>query len=142
MVIGYTTGVYDLFHVGHLNLLRNAKSLCDRLIVGVTTNELVNYKGKSPVIPFQERSEIVRSIKYVDAVVPQYNMNKIEACEKVKADILFVGDDWYNTDKWKDYEKQLLKKGIKVLYFPYTKGTSSTLINGTLKKLKDLDLNE
>jgi len=139
MVIGYTTGVYDLFHVGHLNLLRNAKSLCDRLIVGVTTDELVNYKRKSPVIPFLERSEIVRSIQYVDAVVPQYDMNKIEACEKVKADILFVGDDWYNTDKWKDYEKQLLKKGIKVLYFPYTKGTSSTLINGTLKKLKDLD---
>tara|TARA_Y100000768_G_scaffold389020_1_gene390452 strand:+ start:16381 stop:16797 length:417 start_codon:yes stop_codon:yes gene_type:complete len=138
MIIGYTTGVYDLFHVGHLNLLRNAKSLCDRLIVGVTVDELVNYKGKSPIIPFQERSEIVRSIKYVDAVVPQYDMNKVEACEKVKANILFVGDDWYNTEKWKDYEKQLTSKNIKVLYFPYTKGTSSTLINDTLKKLKEM----
>ena len=136
MIIGYTTGVYDLFHVGHLNLLRNAKSLCDRLIVGVTVDELVNYKGKSPVIPYIERSEIVKSIKYVDAVVPQYDMNKVEACEKVKANILFVGDDWYNTEKWKDYEKQLSLKNIKVLYFPYTKGTSSTLINETLKKLK------
>lgn len=138
MIIGYTTGVYDLFHVGHLNLLRNAKSLCDRLIVGVTVDELVNYKGKSPIIPFQERSEILRSIKYVDAVVPQYDMNKVEACEKVKANILFVGDDWYNTKKWKDYEKQLTSKNIKVLYFPYTKGTSSTLINDTLKKLKEM----
>ena len=138
MIIGYTTGVYDLFHVGHLNLLRNAKSLCDRLIVGVTVDELVNYKGKSPIIPFQERSEILRSIKYVDAVVPQYDMNKVEACEKVNANILFVGDDWYNTKKWKDYEKQLTSKNIKVLYFPYTKGTSSTLINDTLKKLKEM----
>ena len=138
MIIGYTTGAYDLFHVGHLNLLRNAKSLCDRLIVGVTVDELVNYKGKSPIIPFQERSEILRSIKYVDAVVPQYDMNKVEACEKVKANILFVGDDWYNTKKWKDYEKQLTSKNIKVLYFPYTKGTSSTLINDTLKKLKEM----
>jgi len=136
MIIGYTTGVYDLFHVGHLNLLRNAKSLCDRLIVGVTTDELVNYKGKSPVIPFQERCEIVRGIKYVDAVVPQYDMNKIAACKKVKANILFVGDDWYNTDKWKEFEQKLSKNNIKVLYFPYTKGTSSSLINDTLKKLK------
>ena len=136
MIIGYTTGVYDLFHIGHLNLLRNAKSLCDRLIVGVTTDELVNYKGKAPVIPFQERSEIVRSIKYVDAVVPQYNMDKVEACKKNKANVLFVGDDWYDTEKWKEYEKKLSKHNIKVLYFPYTKGTSSTLINNTLKKLK------
>ena len=137
MIIGYTTGVYDLFHAGHLNLLRNAKSLCDRLIVGVTIDELVNYKGKSPVIPFQERCEIVRSIKYVDAVVPQYDMNKIEACKKVKANILFVGDDWYNTNKWIEFEKELSKHNIKVLYFPYTKGTSSTLINDTLKKLRN-----
>lgn len=136
MIIGYTTGVYDLFHIGHLNLLRNAKSICDKLIVGVTVDELVSYKNKQAVIPYSERSEIVRGIRYVDAVVPQYSMNKVEACLKVKADILFVGDDWYNSEKWQDYEAQLKEVNVKIVYFPYTKGTSSTLINSTLNKLK------
>ena len=89
--IGYTTGVFDLFHIGHLNMLRNAKSLCDKLIVGVTTDELVNYKNKKAVIPFHERIEIVRNIKCVDAVVPQESMDKLEACKKLKFDIMFVG---------------------------------------------------
>ena len=136
MIIGYTTGVYDLFHIGHLNLLRNAKSICDKLIVGVTVDELVSYKNKQAVIPYSERSEIVRGIRYVDAVVPQYSMNKVEACLKVKADILFVGDDWYNSEKWQDYEAQLKEVNVKIVYFPYTKGTSSTLINNTLTNLK------
>lgn len=80
MIIGYTTGVYDLFHIGHLNLLKNAKGMCDKLIVGVTVDELVQYKGKKAMIPFEDRIEIVRSIKYVDAAVPQYDMNKLKAC--------------------------------------------------------------
>ncbi len=132
MVIGYTTGVFDLFHVGHLNLLKNAKALCDKLIVGVTTDELVSYKNKKSVIPFEERIEIVRNIKYVDAVIPQDSMNKLEACRKIKCDIMFVGDDWYGTDKWSTIEKELEEKGVKIIYFPYTKGTSSTLINEIL----------
>lgn len=136
MVIGYTTGVFDLFHVGHLNMLKNAKSLCDKLIVGVTTDELVSYKHKRAVIPFDERAEIVRNIKFVDAVVPQESMDKFEAWKKLKFDIMFVGDDWYDTEKWKTYERQFEEVGVKIVYFPYYKGTSSTLINETLNNLR------
>ena len=136
MIIGYTSGVYDLFHIGHLNILRNAKSMCDKLIVGVTIDDLVKYKGKKAVIPFTERAEIVRAISYVDSVIPQNNMNKVEMCKKIKASVLFVGDDWYNTEKWKKHEDDLKKNGVSVVYFPYTKGVSSTLINRTLDQLK------
>lgn len=136
MVIGYTTGVFDLFHVGHLNMLKNAKAMCDKLIVGVTTDELVSYKHKKAVIPFDERMEIVRNIKFVDAVVPQESMDKFEAWKKLKFDIMFVGDDWYNTEKWKSYEEQFSEVGVKIVYFPYYKGTSSTLINETLMGLR------
>lgn len=137
LIIGYTTGVFDLFHIGHLNLLKNAKAMCDRLIVGVTSDELVTYKHKKAVIPFEERLEIVRSIKYVDAAIIQDNLDKYEAWKKLKFDILFVGDDWYNTDQWNTYEELLTKVGVRIIYFPYYKGTSSTLINETLKKLRD-----
>ncbi len=136
MIIGYTSGVFDLFHVGHLNLLRNAKGLCDRLIVGVTTDELVSYKNKRAVIQQSERMEIVRNIKFVDAVVPQENMDKIAMWEKLKFDIMFVGDDWYASEKWDKLEHDFRKRGVKIVYFPYTKGTSSTLINDTLIKLR------
>lgn len=136
-IIGYTTGVYDLFHIGHLNLLKNAKGMCDKLIVGVTVDELVAYKGKHAFIPFEERIEIVRSCKYVDAAVPQYDMDKLKACKKLKVNILFVGDDWYNTPKWEEYEKQFNEAGIKIVYFPYTKGISSTKINEALNKIRD-----
>lgn len=95
MIIGYTAGVFDLFHIGHLNLLKNAKGMCDKLIVGVTVDDLVLYKGKRSMIPFEDRIEIVRSCKYVDAAIPQYDMDKIETCKKIGASILFVGDDWY-----------------------------------------------
>lgn len=137
MVIGYTTGVFDLFHIGHLIMLKNAKALCDKLIVGVTVDELVAYKNKKAVIPFEERIEIVRSIKYVDAAIPQYTMDKFDAWQKLKFDIMFVGDDWYGAEKWKDYEKQFEEVGVKIIYFPYTKGTSSTLINQTLINLRE-----
>ena len=138
MIIGYTTGVFDLFHIGHLNMLKNAKSLCDKLIVGVTTDELlVNYKKKKSVIPFEERIEIVRDIKWVDAAIAQKNMDKYGAWEKLKFDIMFVGDDWYNTEKWKKIEEKFKKVGVRILYFPYTKGTSSTLINEILVKERD-----
>lgn len=140
MTIGYTTGVYDLFHIGHLNLFKNAKGMCDKLIVGVTVDELVSYKGKSAMIPFEDRIEIVRSCKYVDAAVPQYDMDKLAACKKLGADFLFVGDDWYATDKWKKYEKSFKEVGIQIIYFPYTQGTSSTQIRKALKAVREHDL--
>lgn len=136
MNLGYTTGVYDLFHIGHLNLLRNARGLCDRLIVGVSTDELVGYKHKRAVIPFVERFEIVRACRYVDAVVPQENMDKFAAWEKIRFNTMFVGDDWYASDKWKELDEQFSEVGVRIIYFPYTKGTSSTLINETLQRLR------
>jgi glycerol-3-phosphate cytidylyltransferase len=135
-IVGYTSGVFDLFHIGHLNLLKNAKGLCDNLIVGVTSDELVAYKNKRAVINHQERMEIVRNIKYVDAVVPQNDMDKFKMWERLKFDVMFVGDDWLNTPKWKDLDEQFKAVGVKIIYFPYTQGTSSTLINETLKKIR------
>lgn len=142
MTIGYTTGVYDLFHIGHLNLLKNAKGICDKLIVGVTVDELVAYKGKQSMIPFEDRIEIVRSCRYVDAAVPQYNMDKLEACKKLNANILFVGDDWYGTEKWINYEDDFSKEGIKIIYFPYTKGISSTKITEALNTFRKSELHD
>lgn len=143
MIIGYTAGVYDLFHIGHLKLLKNAKGMCDKLVVGVTVDELVKYKGKEAMIPYEDRAEIVRCCKYVDAVVPQADMDKLTMCKKLGASYLFVGDDWYGTDKWNDYEKEFAKAGIKIIYFPYTQGVSSTQIRKALaavrnEKSKDL----
>ncbi len=135
-IIGYTAGVFDLFHIGHLTLLKNAKGMCDKLVVGVSTDELVKYKNKKPVIPFSERIEIIRNIKCVDSVVAQEDMDKLTMCKKLGASVLFVGDDWYGTEKWENYEKEFAKEGIKIVYFPYYKGTSSTLINKTLENLR------
>lgn len=137
VIIGYTTGVFDLFHIGHLNMLKNAKAMCDKLVVGVTTDELVLYKGKHAVIPWEERMEIVRNIKYVDSVIPQDSMDKFEAWKHLKFDLMFVGDDWYNTDKWNAYEEQFKTVGVRIIYFPYYKGTSSSLINETLMRLRE-----
>jgi glycerol-3-phosphate cytidylyltransferase len=136
MIVGYTTGVYDLFHIGHLNVLRNAKGMCDKLIVGVTTDELVSYKLKKAVIPFAERLEIVRSVRYVDAAVPQETLDKFEAWQKLKFDVMFVGDDWFQNDRWQAIEAQFKEVGVRIVYFPYTKGTSSTLLNEVLVKLR------
>ncbi len=136
-IIGYTSGVFDLFHIGHLNILRNARALCDKLIVAVSTDELVAYKKKRSIIPFNERYEIVKHITFVDVVVPQKNMDKFDAWKRYKFDIMFVGDDWYKTEKWDKIEKQLHEVGVKIVYFPYTKGTSSTLINQILVKERE-----
>ncbi len=133
-IIGYTAGVFDLFHIGHLNLLKNAKGLCDSLVVGVTVDDLVRYKGKDAVVPFEDRAEIVRACKYVDAVVPQYDMDKLAMCKKIGAKRLFVGDDWYGTEKWQKYEEEFKKEGIEIIYFPYTRKTSSTKIQETLRQ--------
>jgi choline-phosphate cytidylyltransferase/glycerol-3-phosphate cytidylyltransferase len=136
MLIGYTTGVFDLFHVGHVNLLRNARAMCDRLIVGVTVDQLVLYKGKKSVIPYVERLQVVRACRYVDVAIPQKTMDKVAAVKRLKAGCLFVGDDWYEDDRWKTFETQLSEVDCQVIYFPYTEGTSSTLINQTLESLR------
>lgn len=136
MVVGYTTGVFDLFHVGHVNLLRNARSMCDRLIVGVTVDELVLYKGKRAVIPFDERIDIVRSNRHVDLAVPQHTMDKLDAWQRYKFNIMFVGDDWYQNERWKALDAEFNDVGVRIVYFPYTKTTSSTLINQTLERLR------
>ena len=137
MVIGYTTGVFDLFHYGHVNLLRNAKSLCDKLIVGVTVDELVSYKGKTAFISFEDRIRVVEACRYVDCVIPQYDMDKETAIKKLKANRLFVGDDWYVSDKWMELEKRLRDLDCSVIYFPYTKTVSSTKINAALDKIRE-----
>jgi glycerol-3-phosphate cytidylyltransferase len=125
-VIGYTSGVFDLFHVGHLNILKRARALCDRLIVGVTVDKLVGYKGAEAVVPFNERIEIVQSIKYVDLAVPQDDLDKLEMCKKLKFDVMFIGDDWYDTPRFKKFEEKLATMGVKIIYLPYTGGVSTT----------------
>ena len=138
LIIGYTSGVFDLFHVGHLNIIKKSKSMCDKLIVGVSTDELVAYKHKKAVIPFEERMKIVSSIKYVDSAVPQKDMNKMQMWKKLKFDIMFVGDDWYQNEKWKNIEKEFNPINVKIIYFPYTVGTSSTLINEILLEQRNV----
>ena len=133
--IGYTTGVFDMFHIGHLNILKKAKEQCEYLIVGVTTDELVSYKNKKAIIPHKERMAIVESIKYVDKVVPQENMDKFLAWEKYRFDVMFVGSDWKGTDKWNDLEVNFKKLGVDIIYFPYTQGTSSTKLRNVLESI-------
>lgn len=135
-VVGYTTGVYDLFHIGHLNVLKRARLECDYLIVGVTTDELSeSRKGKRPIIPFSERMEIVEHVKFVDEVVPQTNMNKMEAWNNLRFDKMFVGDDWKGTEKWNEVERQFSEVGVEIVYFPYTSHTSSTKLREVLEKI-------
>ena len=115
--IGYTTGVFDLFHVGHLNILEKAKEQCDYLIVGVSTDELVqNYKHKTPVIPFEQRIKIVEAIKYVDKVVPQVSLDKVIAYEKYKFNAIFHGDDWKNSDLYNKMEKELSNPELDITH--------------------------
>ena len=135
-IVGYTTGVFDLFHIGHLNILERAKQNCDYLIVGVSTDELVmEYKHKKPVICYEERKRIVEAIRYVDEVVPQVDRDKMAAYERYKFDRMFVGDDWKGSELFSKLESELAKKGAEIIYFPYTKGTSSTFLKEVLKKI-------
>lgn len=136
MTVGYTAGVYDMFHIGHLNILKRAKECCDYLIVAVSTDEVViENKHKAPIIPFEERCEIVRAIRYVDEVVPQTNYSiagKIEAAQANDVSVMFVGDDWKGTEKWNNIEQELAQIGIKVVYLPHTDGISSTMLRECL----------
>lgn len=135
MVIGYTTGVYDMFHIGHLNILRRAKEQCDYLIVGVSTDELVQReKNKTPIIPFEARCAIVEAIRYVDKVVPQKDKNKLGAYELFHFNKMFVGSDWQGTEAFNKFERQLLPLGVEIIYLSHTDGVSSTLLREKLEK--------
>ena len=127
--VGYTTGVFDMFHIGHLNILKRAKEQCDYLIVGVSTDELVeSYKAKKTVIPYDQRAEIIASIRYVDRVVPQTDMNKLAAVTALSADAVFVGSDWKGTEAWNRYEQEFAEVGCTVVYLDHTDGISSTML--------------
>ena len=133
--IGYTTGVFDMFHIGHLNILRRAKEQCEYLIVGVSTDELVQtYKHKAPIIPFTERRAIVEAIKYVDEVIPQDDMNKLEVVKRIGAGAVFVGSDWKGTTQWNEYERMFNTEGCDVVYLNHTDGISSTILRDKLNK--------
>ena len=133
--IGYTTGVYDMFHIGHLNILRRAKELCEYLIVGVTTDDLCyKRKQKFPIINEQDRMTIVEAICYVDKVVPQADMEKIRPVKELGADVVFVGSDWKGSDTWNQYEKDFAEVGCTVVYLDHTDGISSSILREKLNK--------
>ena len=135
MITGYTSGVFDLFHIGHLNILKNAKKICDNLIVGVTTDQYCKkYKGNYPLIPFENRLEIIKSIRHVDLVISQENHNKMDVWKKHNFDIMIVGDDWKNSKQWNKYEKQFSEVNVKIFYLPRTKNISSSSLRNILSK--------
>ena len=127
--IGYTTGVFDMFHIGHLRVLQRARENCDHLIVGVTSDQLcIERKQKAPIIPEWERMEIVKALKCVDQVVRETNLDKLVAWEELKFDRIFKGDDWKGSQLWNNYEKEFQLRNVEVVYFSYTVHTSSTLL--------------
>lgn len=126
---GYTDGVYDLFHVGHLNMIQAAKKKCGYLIVGVHGDDVVEgYKHRRPIIPEEERKRIVESIRGVDRVEINRFRDKLKLWELYHFDVIFIGDDWKGTDRWNHFEKELAEIGVDVVYVPYTKGISTTEI--------------
>jgi len=134
-IIGYTTGAFDLFHIGHLNLLRKCKLNCDYLIVGVSTDELIeSYKNNKPSITLNDRVEILKSIRYVDKVVVQYDRDKLEAAKKIKCDVMFVGSDWKGSEIFTKLEVELKKIKVDLKFFEYTKRISTTQIKKDIKK--------
>ncbi len=127
--IGYTTGVFDMFHIGHLNILRRAKEQCEYLIVGVSTDECVeSYKHKSSIIPYENRAAIVEAIKYVDEVVPQTTMDKVEFLKSRHFDVMFHGDEWKGTELYNRYEEEFAKYGATIVYLSHTEGISSSIL--------------
>lgn len=137
-VRGYTAGVYDLFHVGHLRLLKRASELCDELVVGVTADEVsLREKGKLPVVPLSERIEIISALPFVSQAIVQMDLDKVSAWKHVGFDILFVGSDWEGSEAWIGYERDLKTLGASVTYLPYTEGVSSTLLLERAAALKE-----
>lgn len=140
-IIGYTSGVFDLFHIGHLNILEQAKRQCDYLIVGVTTDQAVEQKkGFTPFIPFEERLAIIKQIKYVDEVYVESDTDKIKAWEDLNFDKLFKGSDWKDSDEFKKYKHYFETKGVEICFFPYTKTTSSTQIREIINRVNNTSL--
>ena len=136
--IGYAAGAYDLFHIGHLNILKHAKSACDHLIAGVVSDEmLLASKGKAPVIPLAERLEIVQSIRYVDQAHPEVLPDKLDTWRELRFDIFFKGDDWRGTEKGLRLEREFAAVGVEVVYFPYTMHTSSTQLRRALEAINN-----
>ena len=128
-IIGYTDGVYDMFHLGHLNMIREAKKRCDYLIVGVHSDEIVeSYKNRRPIINAHDRREIVAAIREVDKAVINQTRDKIKLWELYHFDVIYIGDDWKGTERWNNFEKVLAEIGVRVEYIPYTQGISSTMI--------------
>ena len=138
--IGYAGGAFDLFHIGHLNILKHAKSQCDYLIAGVASDEILRLtKGIQPIVPLAERLEIVRNISFVDDAVAETELEKIDMWRKVRFDIYFKGDDWRGTPRGKRLEEDFAQVGVKVVYFPYTMSTSSTALRRALAALTPRD---
>lgn len=134
--LGYTAGVFDLFHVGHLNVIKKAKEQCDYLIVAVSTDELVQkYKNKLPIIPYEERKAIIQSIRYVDEVVPQIDRDKIAAFQKYHFDVMFVGDDWKGNSVFNEVELYMKNYDKEVIYIPHTPNISSTILKEVLLRI-------
>ena len=134
--IGYAPGVYDLFHIGHLNLLERSSALCDHLIAGVVSDELAaGAKGRAPVVPLAERLEIVRSIRCVDQAVAEVLPEKLDTWRSVGFDVIFKGDDWKGTPKGDKLERDFASVGVEVVYLPYTNHTSSTFLRQALDAL-------
>ena len=136
--VGYVPGVYDLFHIGHVNVLRNAREFCDHLIAGVVSDELaMRNKGIRPVVPLEERLEIVGSIRYVDEAVTEDVLHKLEMWERLRFDVIVKGDDWKGTDRGDKLESDFAAVGVEVAYVPYTKRTSSTMLRRLLERELD-----
>ncbi len=134
--VGYAAGAFDLFHIGHLNILKHAKSECDYLIAGVVSDEMLRRnKGVDPVIPLAERLEIVRSIAFVDEAVAETVPDKLDMWRELHFDVFFKGDDWRGTEKGMRLEREFAEVGVEVVYFPYTMTTSSTTLRRALAAL-------
>ncbi len=134
-VVGYTAGVFDMLHVGHLRLLEQARAQCDQLIVGLTTDELCERrKHKTPIIPYVDRATMLLGLRCVDGVIPQHHMDRVAAWEQLHFDVTFVGDDWKGSESWKAYESQFAELGVRIVYFRYTEGVSSTFLRERLRQ--------
>ncbi|MBQ7560256.1 MAG: adenylyltransferase/cytidyltransferase family protein [Synergistaceae bacterium] len=135
--LGYTTGVFDMFHVGHLNILRRAKEHCEKLIVGVSTDELVkSYKHKVPIMPLEDRLEIVSAIKYVDKVIIQSDLDKFKAWEKLHFNAIFHGDDWKDSELYNEMERKLKLVHVDTIFLPHTEGISTTILTEIIRRKK------
>lgn len=140
-IIGYTTGVYDMFHIGHLRLLQKAKLHCDYLIVGVSSDELVReYKNKLPIIPLKHRLQIVEALSCVDEVVIQTDRDKVKAFHEIGFNVMFVGNDWKGDPLWVELERELAKYDARVKYFQYTDNVSSTKFTEILQSIQDSEV--